>query len=233
MKKTISLLFFLVLALSLSACENSSWSVTTPTPTAEPTPEPTEKPLVAKGIIGEFDDVSGTYTNEYLGIGCAMDDSWDVYSQSEIAELMGVAVEKLTEEELAAMLENDQVVMPFYALSDDGLMSMSVTVQNLGVLSSLIDEQSYLNTSVSQVTQSLEASGVANVETEVGSLTFLGEERPFIKAHGLKKFDDADLSYDLYELMVYVKRDTSMILFTISSGYTKDTEGLLDLFYTL
>lgn len=233
MEKKCTLLLALALALSLAACGGASQPEGTPAPTEEPTPEPTKEPLMAEGIIGEFDDASDTYTNEYLGIGCKVDDGWRVFSKEEIAELMRIDADSMTDEDLASRLENAQVVMPFYALSDDGLMSMSITVQDLGIFSSLIDEQSYLDSSVSQVTQDLEAAEVTDVETEVGTLTFLGEERSYIKAHGLKKFEDADLSYDLYELMVYVKTDTSMVVFTISSGYSENTEKVLDLFYTL
>ena len=76
----------------------------------------------------------GTYTNKTARITCTLDDSWLFYNDSQLLELNGV----LTEAgggDVASLAESGKAVYDMYAASTDGLMTMNVTYQNLGLLS--------------------------------------------------------------------------------------------------
>ena len=76
----------------------------------------------------------GTYTNKTARITCKLDDSWLFYNDSQLLELNGV----LTEAgggDVASLAESGKAVYDMYAASTDGLMTMNVTYQNLGLLS--------------------------------------------------------------------------------------------------
>ena len=76
----------------------------------------------------------GTYTNKTARITCKLDDSWLFYNDSQLLELNGL----LTEAgggDVASLAESGKAVYDMYAVSTDGLMTMNVTYQNLGLLS--------------------------------------------------------------------------------------------------
>lgn len=143
MKRYISLLLAAVMALTMTACGGRSDTDTediggtvrpgvtenTGTGTVQPgTDDETQDGFEPGSVSG------GVYANEFAGIGCKLDDSWVFYTQEQMAELNGVLTEGTDSEDVKAMLADSPSIFDMYAVSTDGLMTMNVVFQNLGLL---------------------------------------------------------------------------------------------------
>ena len=100
MKKIISLLLVLVMAISISACSGEKSEKTTPEkPTEEATQEVsteviTQEPIEAVESAEEFSlgTVNGNvYTNEFIGIEFTADSDWKYKTDEEMAEVNKIA----------------------------------------------------------------------------------------------------------------------------------------------
>ena len=121
MKKIISLLLVLVMAISISACSGEKSEKTTPEkPTVETTQEPTEvitqEPIEAVESAKEFSlgTVNGNvYTNEFIGIEFTADSDWKYKTDEEIAEANKIAKDFVSDDFAEALKDADIV----YAMS--------------------------------------------------------------------------------------------------------------------
>ena len=109
----------------------------------------------------------GTYTNKTARITCKLDDSWLFYNDSQLLELNGV----LTEAgggDVASLAESGKAVYDMYAVSTDGLMTMNVTYQNLGLLSGAsMTAQEYVEQAAATLPGDLAACGFADAEVQI------------------------------------------------------------------
>lgn len=165
----------LALVCILTACGTGSPAPeggTTTTPMDEnkaagtvtiPVPEETgDTPDDAPGA-----QAGGTYTNKTARITCKLDDSWLFYNDSQLLELNGV----LTEAgggDVASLAESGKAVYDMYAVSTDGLMTMNVTYQNLGLLSGAsMTAQEYVEQAAATLPGDLAACGFADAEVQI------------------------------------------------------------------
>lgn len=128
-----------------------------------PVPEETgDTPDDASGA-----QAGGTYTNKTARITCKLDDSWLFYNDSQLLELNGV----LTEAgggDVASLAESGKAVYDMYAVSTDGLMTMNVTYQNLGLLSGAsMTAQEYVEQAAATLPGDLAACGFADAEVQI------------------------------------------------------------------
>ena len=94
----------------------------------------------------------GTYTNEFAGIGCTLDETWTFYTEAQIAEINGFLTEGTSDEEMRQLMEENQSVYDMYASSTDGLMTMNVVFQNMGLLfGTTMSAQDYVELSAEQL----------------------------------------------------------------------------------
>ena len=109
----------------------------------------------------------GTYTNKTARITCKLDDSWLFYNDSQLLELNGV----LTEAgggDVASLAESGKAVYDMYAVSTDGLMTMNVTYQSLGLLSGAsMTAQEYVEQAAATLPGDLAACGFADAEVQI------------------------------------------------------------------
>lgn len=240
MKKLLTLTLALLVVLSLCACGGPAASVSggeTSVPTTEPSAEPTTEPSTAATTeatevptedeedprLGSYAD--GVYINDYLGVRCALDENWTVFSAQELASLNGMVAELMTDEDLAEQLASSNSVQLFYAMADEGLVTLNIGIENLGILyGTLLDEQSYADRSVDLLVSALESAGMENVTAGTTTVTFAGGEHVCVTVHGT--FYDVDV----YEQIVCVKMGSYMALYTAASYYEDITTDLLDLF---
>lgn len=206
MKRTIVLILLAAMLVSLTACGSKS----------------NEK------ILGVYSADSHTYDNEFIGIGCKLDTEWDVFDEAGIAELNGMLADAMTDKTIADQLESSGYVQPFYAQKQEGLVTVNITVENLGVLyGSVLDEKGYAEQSVDQIAPTLEALGLTNVTAKIGTVSFAGSEHVAI-------FVSASLQgVDFYETAVCVKVDRYIACITAGSYMTDTTGDVLSMFYGL
>ena len=125
----------------------------------------------------------GTYTNKTARITCKLDDSWLFYNERQLEELNGV----LTEAgggDVAALAESGKAVYDMYAVSTDGLMTMNVTYQNLGLLSGAsMTAQEYVEWAAQTLPGDLAACGLTDVAVQIAAQD-IAAERPHAAGDG-------------------------------------------------
>lgn len=215
MKKIFALVLALAMLLALTACGGSG--------AKEP-----QQPEEPESILGVYDETTYVYTNEFAGLGCRMDENWTVLDQEQIAEVMGLASQLVTDEDAKNMLENSGTVQPFYALTEEGLVTVNLGIENLGLLyGTLLDEKAYAERGVDQLGPALESMGMTDVTTEITTMSFAGGNHTAIRLHG------AFQGVDFYETLVCVKVNSYIAVVTAGSYLEDKTEAVLDMFYAI
>lgn len=185
MKKLVAVMMVLALVLSLCACGSGSavaGSISpaeetggvsgTVTQTPEPTPEPTQEP---EEDIEPGNQVGGRYENKFLGIGCELDENWTYATQEELAAMIGQTAELFTE--YAEQIKNADMFYDMMAVADDGLVSINVVFENLGMLyGSMLSEEQYLDITGENLEEQFLSAGFENIEWERISIDFAGAE---------------------------------------------------------
>lgn len=183
MKRFFAAAAALTLVCILSACGTASPAPEggTTTPAEEnkaagqvtiPAPEDTDDtPADTAGALA-----GGTYTNKTARITCKLDDSWLFYNESQLEELNGV----LTETgggDVASLAESGKAVYDMYAVSSDGLMTMNVTYQNLGLLSGAsMTAQEYVERAAETLPGDLAACGFTDAEVQITAQDIAAEQ---------------------------------------------------------
>lgn len=234
MKKTAAMLMAIwMLALMLTACgqqapEQTGGSVEPGTEQDQSVTgqvdasQPDEEELEMGSVNG------GTYTNNFAGIGCALDETWVFYTKEQIAELNGFLTDGTSDEDMKKLMENSQSVQDMYASSTDGLMTINVVFQNMGLLlGTTMSAQEYAELHVTQIPDAMEAYGFEDVTASVTAAELAGEERPAIALTATIQ------DIPVYELIVCLRQGNYIYCVTLCS-YTEDvTAQMAELFYAL
>lgn len=217
MKRIFALLLAAVMLLSLAACGGEE----TPAGTGDPgTPATTEAAKPAAPILGVTD--GNTYTNAYFGMGCTLDESWSVANETQLAEIFGATEETLSD----LALDTKGLGYAFYASKDEGLTSMNIVMENLGLIyGSVLSEQAYVEQSAAGLPAAMENLGMTNVKAEAITVTFAGSEHAAIKL-------TAEMSgIAFYETLVCVKQDRYIAVITAASYVEDSTADILAQFH--
>lgn len=213
---------------------DSSSSETQASETADTTPSGTQTPessaedkVSVEALVGIYTESTYTYENEFIGIGCQLDQDWEVLDQAEIAELNGVQNDTITDDTIAEQMKNGRF-MPFYAQKEGGLIGANIVVADLGAsFGSVLTESAYVNLSISQLAPALEAGGISDVTTQAATVLFAGGQHAAVTASG-----NVD-GLGFYETIVCVKVDQYMVVITASCVSVDVTDDILDMFYVL
>lgn len=234
MKKTAAMLMAIwMLALMLTACgqqapEQTGGSVKPGAAQDQSVTgqvdasQPDEEELEMGSVNG------GTYTNAFAGIGCALDETWVFYTKEQIAELNGFLTDGTSDEDMKKLMENSQSVQDMYASSTDGLMTINVVFQNMGLLlGTTMSAQEYAELHVAQIPDAMAAYGFEDVAASVTTAELAGEERPAIALTATIQ------DIPVYELIVCLRQGNYIYCVTLCS-YTEDvTAQMAELFYAL
>lgn len=169
----------------------------------------------------------GTYSNHSVRLLCRLDDSWLFYNESQLLELNGVLTEGGSGD-IATLAESGKAVYDMYAISTDGLMTMNVTYQNLGLLSgSSMSAQEYVELAAAKVPGDLTAGGFTDVEVQVTATDIAGEKScPTLLVTA--KLEETPM----YERMVCLQAGNYIYCVTLCS-FTEDvTPTMAELFHT-
>lgn len=234
MKKTAAMLMAIwMLALMLTACgqqapEQTGGSVEPGAAQDQSVTgqvdasQPDEEELEMGSVNG------GTYTNAFAGIGCALDETWVFYTKEQIAELNGFLTDGTSDEDMKKLMENSQSVQDMYASSTDGLITINVVFQNMGLLlGTTMSAQEYAELHVTQIPDAMAAYGFEDVAASVTTAELAGEERPAIALTATIQ------DIPVYELIVCLRQGNYIYCVTLCS-YTEDvTAQMAELFYAL
>lgn len=170
----------------------------------------------------------GTYTNEFAGIGCTLDETWVFYTEEQIAEINGFLTDGTSDEDMKKLMEENQSVQDMYATSTDGLMTMNVVFQNMGLLfGTTMSAQEYAELSAQQLPDAMTTYGFENVTAAVTTAEFAGTECPAVALTATVQ------DTPMYELVICLKQGNYIYCVTLCS-YTEDvTAQMAELFYAL
>lgn len=191
------------------------------------------KPAETEGDAADGENAAGSvnggvYTSAFAGMGCALDDSWTFYTDEQIGALNGLLTSQSSSEDVKTRLENTSGVYDMYAASTDGLLTINVAYQNLGLLGGDVTAQEYAELSSEQLPDALTSYGFTDVEAAVTSGDFAGRTACPAVAITAKLGDTT-----LYEQMYCIKAGSYLYCVTLSS-FTEDvTEAMAGLFYEI
>lgn len=233
-KKLTALLLAALLTLSLAGCGSQNdpqagGDVTPGTTDAAAagqvqTPDPADTDGEAIPDLGTVN--GGTYTNAYANIACTLDDSWIFYTEEEIAELNGLVLDSTSDDQLRKMLEENASIQDMYASSTDGLMTINVVFQNLGLVrSAALSLQEYAELAAEQVPGMMETFGYSDITAKIAAVDFAGlKNQPALALTATVE------DVPMYELQVYVKVDTYVYSITLCSFVEDVTADMAALF---
>lgn len=190
--------------------------------------EETERQLSLGRIQG------GVYTNEYVGMACELDSSWEFYSAEELQDMSDIQ-DAYEGTEIGDAMQHMEQIMDMQAENVDELTSMNVVYQKLNLQQRLayasLGEEAIIDETLAQKDVLIESyiqAGIMVEEMTKKTVTFMGEERVVLWTKS--KVNDVDyytlqiFNYDLGEYSVTT---------TLASFVEDKTEDLLQLFYAL
>jgi len=194
MKKIISLMLVIVMALLLFACgaeEAAGGDKDQPEGNEE------KKVEISRGTIEE-----GVYKNEYLGIKFVSTDSWTYCSDREIAELTDLVIEDICGENFSQTLKNNEDVYDMMAINATTGANIIVGYENLEISNSL-------NFTISMYVRALEIE-VSKIENM--SVTFPA-------AHEKVKLGDTEFTRVIATANLYGVSTKQVYYFRKADGY--------------
>ena len=226
MKKLTAMFLALMLILSFCACGDKDVSGTvTPQESQTGAASTVEEPE-AEFQLGVT--TGGKYENKFLGIGCSLDDSWTFASQEELAQMVGTTADMFDDEKYAEQMKNIDMFYDMYAAADEGLVTINVVIQNLGVLyGAAISEEKFIELSLEGLDEQLGSAGFVLQGSEVGTMTFAGEERTALHISCTYQ----DVPY--YCQQIIIKQGEYMSIITLASFYEDNTASMVDYFYAV
>lgn len=245
LNKLLALALAFALVFALTACGSEpkgsvtpDGSAATPEPVSAPesAPEPEHEPENTPEPEPE-DDVElgsmsgGIYENDFVGIGCKLDDTWTYYSDDEIMELNGLMVDSIDDEDLAEQLRSSDSFYDMLASDNDG-SSINVVLENLGLIyGHTLDAGGYIDIALESLEGQLALMGVTTSTCEKISFDFCGKQTDGIYIAGTLNVEGIEV--DMYQRMACVKAGSYMTCITACSYFEDLTTDMLDMFYAL
>ena len=227
-KKLTALLLAMLLTASMTACgsQDDAQAGGGVAPGTEDTAGGAVQPPAQEPDAPDQGTVNGgTYTNHLAGISCTLDDSWVFYTQEEIDTLSALLSDGADSEALQQRLAEDAPVRDMYAVSTDGLMTIAVSFENLGLLNGkTVTAQ---ETTEEQLPALWEEYGLTDVAAHLTAVDFAGQKSVPAVAVSAKNQD-----VPMYELLICLKADNYLYTVTLCS-FTEDvTADMAALFTT-
>lgn len=134
------------------------------------------------------------YENDFIGLGCKLDEGWSFYTDEQIMELNNYTAD-IAGEEFEEMLANAQVIYDMFAVDERQMNNINVNLEK-------IDNRLLMSVEVSDIYEQnlpmlkeiFNGMGYVNVQAELITVTIDGEE-----------FSGMSLSGEINGLNVYQK----------------------------
>lgn len=181
LKKFLAIFLTLILVLTLCACSNADNDTQKGEDTQNSTEESTTEDPNEDDSAVSFGTVSGnTYENTFIGLSCTLDDSWYILSREEVAALSGITSEIVTDEDLKQLMSDSGAVIDFYAMKDDGLTSVNISITDLGISVGSSSEQAVVEAMLPTLESTFASMGYSNLELTTETVEFAGSSHPCI-----------------------------------------------------
>lgn len=234
MKRLFAIMMVLAMLLSLSACGKSENEIRGEISASEESSSVEE--TTDSGLAKAAEDVEseaeagvingGRYESSFLGIGCELDESWTYASRDEMIQLLGTTSDMFADTDYEEAIKSAEMFYDMYAAGAEGLNSINVLIQNLGLLyGTVLSVEQYVELSTQNLSQQLEAAGFTDVKWERTELNFAGETRPGLKISSQVQ----DVPY--YCTQVYLKAGSHIAVISFASYFEDTTAQMLDYFF--
>ncbi len=166
------------------------------------------------------------YKNEFLGIGCRLDEGWTFYTQDQIYELNNIVTDSF-DEDISEQIKNATIIYDMAATDNMG-GTINVNLEKLSTVASIVyDVENYIDSVLSQLEDAMAQIGFTLESCEKISVNFAGKTEKGIK--GIMSVDDIKV----YQKLVCIKRGNYMANITVSSVSEADVDALLAKFYAV
>jgi len=231
MKKIVAMLMALVMMLSLCACGAKTEAeirgqVTAAGESAAEAESVGEAAAEAEAELGTVN--GGRYESSFLGIGCELDENWSYYSQEDMASLLGMTADMFEDENYAEQVKDADMFYDMYAAYADGTCFINVLVQNLGLLyGTVLTEEEYVKLSTESLSSQLESAGFTDVEWEIVTLDFAGQQRQGLKISSMVQ------GVPYYCTQAYIKSGSHMAIISLACYVEDISESLAEYFFAV
>lgn len=215
MKKKNHLLALLLAALMLLAvgCGGAG--------DKEPEPEEQKKEYAAATVE------NGVYTSDFAGLTATLDQTWQVLTQEEIAQIAGLTSTLVTDEDLKKALSSGETIYDLYAMTATGA-TVNITVGDLGLIyGKLLDMKTLAQSVLDQLVSAFTSMGFENMAAEVATIPFAGAQETAVVVSGQLQ------GVDMYEVLVCKKVGNYVYTITACTYGEDGTADILALFQSL
>lgn len=225
MKRIIAMMICFSLIFSLTACSDSpsEEEVRGTQITNEQVPEEEEVEAAKAFSMGETEGL--VYENEFIGIGCTLEDGWRFFTDKEIRALNNAATNIATEE-YKELLEEADIVYDMYAMGDNQIESINVNLEKVDslTLERLNLEDNY-EAIMPLIRDNYENMGYENITTELGTISVDGEERVCLCL-------SAEMGgFKMYLKQFSIKCDGYLANLTVGAPEEETVDSIIDRFY--
>ena len=234
MKRIVALLLAMVMVLSLAACAKET---TVEKPVAAPAateavPTNTEAADEGKTVsLGRVEN--GVYTNDYIGIGCALGENWTFKTAEELQELPGQVQELLQDTEYAD--SSLRQITDMMAENAETMVSVNIQYTKLSIQERLsyatLSDEALVDVVLEEsgsVAEAYAQAGIEGATLEKTTVNFLGQERYAVYTAATIQ----GYPYYMLQLFAYGLGQYGVTI-TFSSFFEDNTVSALDMFYAV
>ena len=225
-KRIAALIMALVMVFALCACssdDNTKGKVEpgATAPVAEESAAP-DKSLELGSVTG------GKYENAYFGFGCELDDQWTYASEDQLLSMVQATADFVNDDNFKDEILNADMFYDMMTVYYDGVTSMNVIVQNIGVAyGALLDEETMVDETIKVMPEQLAAASMDVKSCEHVTVEFAGADHDGILTHSLVN------GSDMYQLQTYIKVGKYVAVVTMSSPLEDNLDPMLGFFYAV
>ena len=221
MKKILIVLLATTLTVSLASCSKDEGDVTGSVETSAQTSAENEEAFEKGGVSQQ------TYKNEFIGIGCTLDDDWTFYDDEKIAQLNGLASDAM-DEEVAEMIANATIIYDMFAENTATAENVNINLEKLTRTKVLmLDIETMFKSQTPSLKSTYENMGSTEFSYTIGKISFVGKDQVTMKIKA--KINGVDM----YQTMVALKTGQYLTNICATSYQTDTTEEVLGKFFSL
>ena len=234
MKKIICMLLSIVIILSLCGCFSGKSNVvddtlgeaTTEDLTQESSAEEQEEDLQENQSEFSFGQVeNNVYTNEFLGLSCALPSDWEFYSEEKILELNNITKEYI-DDDYKEQIENATIIYDMFAqTSKDNIKNINVNLEKLNpVQAALLDIKSALEAQKEAIISTYQNMGYTNVQVTFQKVIVDNKE------YDSTKIVAKTQGIDFYAMAFTFKKSDYLVNVTVCSAGKDNTSDIFEYF---
>lgn len=250
MRKIIGFVLAVVMSLSLCACGSAESKrgevVSAGSSTVEEVKEEVKEAVenAEEAVSAATEDLfeagsnqNGEYKNSFLGIGCKLDENWNLYSDAQIEENNKATISLVDGDYAKAMetaFESGSAIMDMMASNVNGTDSINVTITSSGLQGALFDIETFANATAKSVEEPMAQLGVNNLSTETVDYPMAGKDGKAVVVRGTLSVpvdETTSIDVDMYEKVCLFKKGTYIASVTACSFFEDHTDEYLSMFY--